>query len=57
MSDQTSDTVTVVVDDGGVATIEMRRPPNNYIDTAVVAAIADALESLDATDNARVAVL
>jgi enoyl-CoA hydratase/carnithine racemase len=57
MSDLTSDTVAVDLDDSGVATIELRRPPNNYIDTAVVAAIADALESLDESDNARVAVL
>ena len=42
MNDRTTDAVAVDLDDSGVATIEMCRPPNNYIDTSVVAAIADA---------------
>ncbi len=57
MNDRTTDAVAVDLDDSGVATIEMCRPPNNYIDTSVVAAIADALERLDTIDDARVVVL
>src|SRR5215207_1222360 len=42
--------------DGFVAVIEIRRPPNNFFDVELIAAIADALEELAAGD-CRVAVL
>jgi 2-(1,2-epoxy-1,2-dihydrophenyl)acetyl-CoA isomerase len=42
--------------DGHVAVIEIRRPPNNYFDVDLIAAIADTLDELAAGD-CRVAVL
>jgi enoyl-CoA hydratase/carnithine racemase len=57
MGDHTGDPVAIWTDDDGVATIEMRRPPNNYIDLPMVSAIADALEGFDTDSSARVAVL
>lgn len=43
--------------DGDVVTIEVCRPPNNYLDAALIAGIADALERCEADGSARVAVL
>ena len=41
--------VEVVVDPSTfVATVEMRRPPNNFFDVALIRSLADAYESLDA---------
>ncbi len=40
-----------------VATIELRRPPHNYFDVALINQIADALEALDADDACRAVVL
>jgi enoyl-CoA hydratase/carnithine racemase len=40
-----------------VATIEMRRPPHNYFDVALINEIADALEALDGDDGCRAVVL
>jgi enoyl-CoA hydratase/carnithine racemase len=49
--------VEVAVDrDGNVATVEMRRPPNNYFDQPMIAAIADALDEL-ASRGCRAVVL
>ncbi len=42
---------------GPIATIEMRRPPNNFVSVALIAAIADALERLDRDPACRAAVL
>jgi enoyl-CoA hydratase/carnithine racemase len=42
---------------GPIATIEVRRGPNNFIDTDMVAEIADALDEYDRTPEARVIVL
>ena len=42
---------------GNVATIEVRRGPNNFIDTDMVAEIADALEVYDRTAEVRAIVL
>jgi enoyl-CoA hydratase/carnithine racemase len=43
--------------DGGVATIEIRRPPHNYFDERLIAGIADALAGLDQDPACRVTVL
>ena len=42
---------------GPIATIEMRRPPNNFVSVALIAAIADALERLDHDPACRAVVL
>ncbi|MBN8897090.1 MAG: enoyl-CoA hydratase/isomerase family protein, partial [Rhodospirillales bacterium] len=42
---------------GFVATIEVRRGPNNFIDTDMVGEIADALEEFDRTPEVRTIVL
>ena len=42
---------------GFVATIEVRRGPNNFIDTDMVAEIADALDVYDRTPEIRTIVL
>ena len=48
----------IAVDTAGhVATIEVRRGPNNFIDTDMVAEIADALEIYDRTTDVRAIVL
>nr|WP_314075441.1 enoyl-CoA hydratase/isomerase family protein [uncultured Roseococcus sp.] len=43
--------------DGHVATVWLCRPPNNFIDLALTAQIADALEALDADPACRAVVL
>ena len=40
-----------------VATIEIRRPPHNFFDVALINQIADALDELDADDACRAVVL
>ena len=42
---------------GYVATIEIRRPPNNFFDLSLINQIADALEELDADARCRAVVL
>lgn len=42
---------------GFVATIEIRRPPNNFFDLSLINQIADALEALDADAKCRAVVL
>ena len=42
---------------GNIATIEVRRGPNNFIDTDMVAEIADALEVYDRTTDVRAIML
>jgi 2-(1,2-epoxy-1,2-dihydrophenyl)acetyl-CoA isomerase len=43
--------------DGGVATVEIARPPHNYFDETLITAIADALAALDADNGCRAVVL
>jgi enoyl-CoA hydratase/carnithine racemase len=43
--------------DGFVATIEIRRPPHNYFDVALINEIADVLDALDADRRCRAVVL
>lgn len=52
-----TDSVAVEVGEDHVATIELRRPPNNFFSLEMVAGIADALESLDDDPRCRAAVL
>jgi len=42
---------------GAVATVELRRPPNNFIDRDLIADLADALERLDREPDCRAIVL
>jgi enoyl-CoA hydratase/carnithine racemase len=42
---------------GAVATVELRRPPNNFIDRDMIADVADALERLDGQPQFRAIVL
>jgi enoyl-CoA hydratase/carnithine racemase len=43
--------------DGFVATVEMRRPPHNFFDAALIAEIGEAFEQLDADPGCRAIVL
>jgi 2-(1,2-epoxy-1,2-dihydrophenyl)acetyl-CoA isomerase len=43
--------------DGHVATVTMRRPPNNFIDTLFLNSLADVFDELQADRNCRVIVL
>lgn len=43
--------------DGHVATVELRRPPNNFLDVDLIGQLASALEALDADRNCRSIVL
>jgi enoyl-CoA hydratase/carnithine racemase len=49
--------VTVTVHDDFVATVEVRRPPNNFFDVALIRSLADAYEALDVGDDCRAIVL
>jgi enoyl-CoA hydratase/carnithine racemase len=49
--------VWVGLGDDYVATVEMRRPPNNFFDVALIRSLADAYEALDADDGCRAIVL
>jgi enoyl-CoA hydratase/carnithine racemase len=49
--------VSVDVGDDFVATVEVHRPPNNFIDVALAAALADAYERLDDDPACRAIVL
>lgn len=46
-----------IICDGPLAVVRMRRPPHNFLDRVMVAAIADALHDLDGTDGCRAVVL
>jgi len=46
-----------VSEDGMIATIEVRRGPNNFVDTDMVGEIADALEVYDRSNDIRAIVL
>ncbi|HKA42609.1 MAG TPA: enoyl-CoA hydratase/isomerase family protein [Burkholderiales bacterium] len=43
--------------EGHVATVELRRPPNNFLDSDLIASLASALEALDEDDDCRSVVL
>ena len=43
--------------EGHVATVELRRPPNNFLDAELIASLASALEALDDDRNCRSIVL
>ena len=43
--------------DGHIATVEIRRPPNNFLDIDLIAELATALENLDRDRNVRAVVL
>jgi enoyl-CoA hydratase/carnithine racemase len=43
--------------EGHVATVELRRPPNNFLDADLIAELASALEALDQDPNVRSVVL
>jgi 2-(1,2-epoxy-1,2-dihydrophenyl)acetyl-CoA isomerase len=49
--------VSVDIGDDYVATVEIHRPPNNFIDVALAAALADAYERLDRDAGCRAIVL
>jgi enoyl-CoA hydratase/carnithine racemase len=49
--------VTVAVDDGHVATVEIHRPPANYFDAALIRELGDAYEQIDAAASCRAIVL
>jgi enoyl-CoA hydratase/carnithine racemase len=49
--------VRVDVDDQYVATVEIRRPPHNYFDVALIDDIASAFEAMDAESGCRAIVL
>ena len=51
------DGVAATIDGGHVATVELRRPPNNFFDVAMIRRIADLYEALAAEGDARVIVL
>ena len=52
-----TDSLVVEIGRDFVATIELRRPPNNFFSLEMVAGIADVLESLDGDPRCRAAVL
>jgi 2-(1,2-epoxy-1,2-dihydrophenyl)acetyl-CoA isomerase len=55
-SDQQAE-VTVALGEDFVATVELHRPPDNYFDRALISALADAYQSLDADPGCRAIVL
>ena len=57
MSDYTGFTEIGVSLDGRVATVEIRRPPHNFFDSALIAEIGEAFERLDADPACRTIVL
>ncbi|MGH8764919.1 MAG: enoyl-CoA hydratase/isomerase family protein, partial [Burkholderiales bacterium] len=40
-----------------VGTVEIRRPPNNFFDNALIAALGDAFDAFDRDDGCRAIVL
>ncbi len=57
MSLRQPEDLTVTVGHDHIATIAIERPPDNYIDVALAAAIADAIEQLDSDSTCRAIVL
>lgn len=52
-----TDEIAVSVDDSYVATVEIRRPPDNYFDVELITALADVFARLDEDDACRAIVL
>ncbi len=52
-----TDEIAVSIDDAYVATVEIRRPPNNYFDTGLMAGLADVLARLDDDEACRAIML
>jgi enoyl-CoA hydratase/carnithine racemase len=52
-----TDDVGVSVSDDFVGIVELRRPPNNHFDVALIRALADAYETLDADERCRAILL
>ena len=57
MTDYTGFNEIGVTTDGLVATVEIRRPPNNFFDAALIAEISQAFERIDADPAVRTIVL
>jgi 2-(1,2-epoxy-1,2-dihydrophenyl)acetyl-CoA isomerase len=55
--DQQYGDITVTLGDDFVATVELHRPPDNYFDRALIGALADAYQALDADPGCRAIVL
>jgi len=53
----TTNPVGVAVDDDRVATVELRRPPNNFLDLELLTAVVDAVLELDADPACRAVLL
>ncbi len=53
----TDSPIAVDLDEHHVATVEIRRPPNNFFSLAMLTAIVEALESLDGDTSCRAVVL
>ncbi len=51
------DAVHCRLDSDHVATVEIRRPPSNFLDLPLVASLADCYEALDLVDGCRAIVL
>jgi enoyl-CoA hydratase/carnithine racemase len=49
--------VEVLIGDGFVATVEIRRPPDNFFDVELIRSVAEAYEALDAESSCRAIVL
>lgn len=49
--------LSITVGDDFVTTVEITRPPHNYFDHALIAALADAFEALDTENDCRAIVL
>jgi 2-(1,2-epoxy-1,2-dihydrophenyl)acetyl-CoA isomerase len=56
-SDQHAAEVTVALGGDFVATVELHRPPDNYFDRALISALADTYQALDADQGCRAIVL
>jgi len=57
MSEPAEPAISLTVGDDFVATIEIRRPPNNFFSMEVIGGIADALAACDNDDAVRAAVI
>jgi enoyl-CoA hydratase/carnithine racemase len=51
------DEIAVSIDDAYVATVEIRRPPNNYFDTGLITGLAEVFAALDDDEACRAIVL
>jgi enoyl-CoA hydratase/carnithine racemase len=57
MSSELADDVQITALEGHVASVEMRRPPHNFFDIALIRALANAYEALDDDESCRAIVL